>query len=194
MPVPSFLVLIAGGSGSGKTTLAQGLIGLHPDWTLVHLDDYQKPREEVPRFLGHRNWDDPRAVDFEGLIRDLRALRRGEAVTVMSRSQTEQAEHGTPATIAPGSAIVLEGYLALWHPDIRGMADYMVFLDVSMEMRHARRRWRKSQDYLDQVLEPMHRLHIQPTSAYANLLVYAGATTPESVLETVSRCLKAYLS
>jgi len=193
MTVPSSLVLIAGGSGSGKTTLAQGLIALHPDWTPVHLDDYQKPKDEVPRFLGHRNWDDPRAVDFERLIRDLQALRRGETVTVMARSQTEPVTEGSPRTIAPGPVVVLEGYLALWHPDVRGMADFSVFLDVSAELRHARRRWRKSQAYIDQVLEPMHQLHIEPTAAYANLLVYAGSTPPESILETVTRCLSAFI-
>lgn len=186
-------MLIAGGSGSGKTTLAHGLIARHPDWTLVHLDDYQKPREEVPRFLGHRNWDDPRAVAFDRLLDDLRALRRGEAVTVMARSQTEQDEFGSPKTVAHGPILVLEGYLALWHPEIREMADFSVFLDASMEARHVRRRWKKTEAYVREVLEPMHQLHIQPTSAYANLVVHAGSSPPDSILETVVRCLKAYL-
>jgi uridine kinase len=190
---PAPLVLIAGGSGSGKTTLANGLIARFPAWTLIHLDDYQKPKEDVPRFLGHRNWDDPRAVDFDKLIMDLQALRRGEAVTVMARSQTEPVEHGMPKKVVPGPVIVLEGYLSLWHQEIRKMAAFSVFLNVSKEIRHARRRWRKSEDYIEQVLEPMHQRHIEPTSAYADLLLIAGANTPESVLEVVTHALSSYI-
>lgn len=189
----SSLVLIAGGSGSGKTTLATGLIARFPEWTLVHLDDYQKPADEVPRFLGHRNWDDPRAVDFDRVIRDLMMLRRGLTVTVMARSQTEPVEIGTPTTVSPGPVIILEGYLALWHQVVRSMAAFSVFLNVPKDIRHTRRRWRKSQSYIDQVLEPMHEMHIEPTKAYANLLLIAGANTPESVLETVVRCLSPYV-
>ena len=194
MPVvPSALILIAGGSGSGKTTLAHGLLARHPDWTLVHLDDYQKPREQVARLGRWRNWDHPEALDFPALVRDLKALRRGETITVMSRSQTEPVECGAPKTIAPGPVVVFEGYLSLWHPEVRALSDYRIFLDVPVSLRLDRRRWKKPSDYVETVLIPMHEAHLQPTSVHANLHIKAGSTSAESILETVSRCLKTVL-
>lgn len=186
----SKLILIAGGSGSGKTTLAEGLIGRFPAWTLVHLDDYQKRRGEVPKLGGRANWDDPAAVRFEDLVRDIQALLRGESVTLMARPQKEPSGERAPKTILPGEVILLEGYLALWHREVRELSDYSIFLDLPASLRHARRRWHKSDGYLEQVLEPMHQLHVQPTSAYANLVMSIGSSTPEAILETVIRCLK----
>lgn len=193
MTVPPALYVIAGGSGSGKSTLAEGLARRFPSWTIVHLDDYQKPKEQVPRLGRHRNWDHPDALDFEALLRDLRALLRGEPVTIMARSQTDPAEHGTPTRIVPGTALVLEGYLALWHPEVRALARYSVFLDAPRDMRLARRRWKKGDDYVREVLMPMHDLHLAPTMRHARLVVHIGSSPPESILETVVRCLGPHL-
>jgi len=193
MPVPSALILLAGGSGSGKSTLARLLSVRFPEWTIVHLDDYQKSKESVPRLGSHRNWDHPDAVDFAALVRDLRALRRGESVTIMCRSQTEQALTGVPTKVSPGPVLLLEGYLALWHPDVRALADYGIFLDMPRGLRHARRRWNMDEDYVRNILDPMHDEHLQPTMAYANLVIHAGSSPPESALETIVRCLTPYL-
>lgn len=169
------LFLIAGGSGSGKTTLAEALAARHPTLTLIHLDDYQKTKEQVSKVDGRRNWDEPDAVDFTSLIHDLEALQRGEAVEVLGWSRTGGREAPRERlTIVPGASLILEGYLALWHPDVREMADYSIFLDAPAHVRHARRRWTKSDDYLEKVLEPMHRMHVAPTIAYADAVLDAG--------------------
>jgi uridine kinase len=195
MTVPSSLVLIAGGSGSGKTTLAEGLIRRHPDWTHVQLDDYIRPKSEVPMLDGRRNWESPSAIDFDRLIPDLQALLRGEAIVIEGWSRQARRDQGRRErfTIVPGPTVILEGYLALWHPVVRALAAYRVFLEAPKEARHARRRWFKDQAYLDQVLEPMHRLHVEPTSAYADLVLFAGAETPDSILESVDLCLKLHV-
>lgn len=191
MPLPpSQLVLIAGGSGSGKTTLALALAARYPNWTVVHLDDYQKRRAEMPRFDGRPNWEHPDAVDFPALIRDLEALRAGTPITVMARvSQTAPTEGRLPKTIVPGPTVLVEGYLALWHPDVRELADYSIYIDASWTSRRARRRWKMDDDYLDHVLEPMHRLHIEPTKAHAELVLDADAMTPEQMLEEAAACI-----
>lgn len=191
MPLPpSQLVLIAGGSGSGKTTLALALAARFPNWTLVHLDDYQKRRADVPRLGRHSNWDHPDAVDFPALIRDLEALRRGDAITIMARtSQTARATGRVRRTIVPGPTVLVEGYLALWHPDVRELADYSIYIDAPWEARKTRRRWNMDEDYLNEVLEPMHRLHVEPTRRYADLVLDAGAMTPERMLEEAAACV-----
>jgi len=190
MPVvPSRFAIIAGGSGSGKTTLALGLLTRFPDWTIVHLDDYQKPREQIPKLGRHRNWDHPEAVDFERLIRDLQALRRGESVMVMARDQTAQTDDYAPKTVVPGPRLILEGYLALWHQKVREMADLRVYLDAPPDVRLARRRWKKSEAYVKDVLEPMHVLHVEPTKAHADLVIDVGSRTSKEILEWVVTCL-----
>jgi uridine kinase len=183
------LFLIAGGSGSGKTTLAETLVERHPGWTLIHLDDYQKTKEEVPKVGGRRNWDEPDAVDFTSLIHDLEALRRGQTVDVLGWSRTGRDAPRERLTIVPGSALILEGYLALWHPDVRKMAEYSIFLHASATVRHARRRWTKDDGYLQDVLEPMHRLHVEPTQAFADVTFDASACDALEMVALAELCL-----
>ncbi len=167
------IVLIAGGSGSGKTTVALLLAEKHPDWTVIHLDNYQRPTEEVPRLGRWRNWDHPDAIDFDALLGHLQALRRGESVDVKVRSQTKQTNvfKFEPVTLAPGPVILLEGYLALWHPEVRAMAEQGFYLDAPQALRLDRRRWKKSPEYVANVLEPMFREHLEPTKAFADVIL-----------------------
>lgn len=181
------LAIIAGGSGSGKTTLALGLLARFPDWTVVHLDDYQKRRADIPRLGRHVNWDHPDAVDFPRLLRDVRALRRGEPVRIMARtSQTARAERRVPRTIVSGPTLLVEGYLALWHPDVRALADTSIFLHAPWRARKTRRRWNMDEEYLNEVLDPMHRAHVEPTRRFADLVLNAGRLGPGRILDAAA--------
>lgn len=190
MPVLSSLLLIAGGSGSGKSTLAAGLAARYPDWAILHLDDYQKPKSQVPKVNGRRNWDEPSVVDFTKLVEDVHALRRGQAVEVEGWSRTANRNDFLRErfTVKPGPVLVVEGYFALWFPELRELADFKVYLDAPPEVRHARRLWDKSDDYIEQILEPMHQRYIQPTAAYADLIVFAGESSPEAIVEMILTC------
>ena len=73
---------IAGGTGSGKTTITRTLqdrfsshvsVIYHDNYYLAHDDMTYEERSKL-------NYDAPESFDTQGLIRDLRALRRGEAV------------------------------------------------------------------------------------------------------------------
>lgn len=187
MSTPSMLC-IAGGSGAGKSTLAAALAAeLGDRASVLGLDEYQKPREEVPRTpSGLYNYDCPDAVYFDRFVADLRRLRAGDDVTVTRRKKrlTMSAGVGDGGTyVVPAREIVIvEGYLALWHPDARASYDVSVFLDLPAALRVARRRWAKDPNYVDEVLLPMHDLHIEPTKTYADLLVNVETLTPDDVL------------
>lgn len=195
MPALSSLLLIAGGSGSGKSTLADGLAVHHPDWAILHLDDYQKPKSEVPKVNGRRNWDEPSVIDFTKLLGDTQALLRGEAVEVDGWSRTADRNdfRRERFTIRPGPVLAVEGYFALWFPELRELADFKVYLDAPPGIRHARRIWTKSPSYLDEILEPMHRRYVEPTQAYADLVVFTDRSSAASILEMVLTCALPYL-
>lgn len=184
----SRIVCIAGGSGAGKSTLAERFAaGLGDRASVLGLDEYQKPREEVPRTAsGLYNYDCPDAVYFDRFVADLRRLRAGDDVTVTRRKKrlTMSAGVGDGGTyVVPAREIVIvEGYLALWHPGARASYDVSIFLDLPAGLRVARRRWAKDPSYVDEVLLPMHDAHIEPTKAHADLVVNVETLTPDDVL------------
>ncbi len=79
------LVFIAGPSSSGKTTFSKRLciqlkvIGIKPH--VISLDDYYKPREEIPfEEDGTRNFENINTLEIDRLNDDLIRLKAGEEV------------------------------------------------------------------------------------------------------------------
>ena len=60
------LVGIGGPSSSGKTTVAKALHSLYPASTLVHLDDFISPDDQIPKDARQRrgNWDCADTIDW----------------------------------------------------------------------------------------------------------------------------------
>lgn len=186
------LIIVCGGSGSGKTTLAQSLAARN-GWSLAHLDDYRAPKERLRRMNGHRNWDEPNAVDFPMLRRDLDRLQAGVRLEFLGRPQTESRDGDVHElrVIEPRPRIVLEGFLALWHPAVRALASYAIFLDAPAEIRHARRRWKMAAGYVTEVLEPMHRLYVEPAKAHADAVLDAAASAPDDLVARAEALIAA---
>jgi uridine kinase len=193
MPDVPFLAIIAGGSGTGKSTLAEALVARHPDWALVQVDDYLKTIPLVPRRQERRNWDHPDAVEFDVLLRDLQALRRGEPVTRLINRRDLPGRPWCSKTVRPGPVILLEGYLALWHEDIRAMAGCTFFLDAAEDVRLERRRWKKDPDYVERFLLPMHAAHVEPTRQHALVAFPTDAVDPKLLADEVEFLLLACL-
>jgi len=92
-----FLVGIAGGTGSGKSTLARALAGRYAaaGAALVEQDAYYLDRSHLSREeRAALNFDEPAAVDFELLARDLRRLAQGVAIEKPHYSFVEHARTG----------------------------------------------------------------------------------------------------
>jgi uridine kinase len=83
--------------------------------------------------------------------------------------------------VGPASIILLEGLFALWDPRARLLMDLKIYIDVPADLRFLRRarrdvceRGRTIDSVIEQYLEtvrPMHAAQIQPTKAYADLVV-----------------------
>ena len=189
-----FLIAIAGGSGSGKSTLAYGLKDKYPDLIeVVHFDDYQKPRGEAPVYYGLDNWEHPEAIDFLKLLRDLNSLKEGKEVTIMTKSERYNPKYREVGRISlvlkPREIIILEGYMSLVNEKIRAMLDYSIFLDLHEDERLKRRTKLNKPGYIQKILVPKHKEHVEPTKKFA---VFVIDVTQHSISEARSLVLSKF--
>lgn len=190
-----FIIGIAGGSGSGKSTLAYGLQDLYPDIIeVVHFDDYQKNRDEVPITWGMKNWDHSDTINFDKLLEDLKSLKEGKDVEVMTKSEKHNPKFRDkgriPHKIISKRIIIVEGYMALCNEKVRNLFDYSVYLDLDSENRMQRRTKFIKEEYTKKILLPSHDQFIEPSKKHANIVINTNENTKEEVLNQVLEKLK----
>ena len=176
---------VAGGTASGKTTLARVLkerIG--PDSVhILTMDSYYRDRSSLP--LAERaklNFDAPDAFETSLLVSHVRALKRGETVDVPVYDFGKHARDADKTVrVSPRPVLILEGILLFVDPALRDLIDVKVFVDASADVRFVRRlkrdqveRGRSTESVCEQYLttvRPMHALHVEPTKAFADVIV-----------------------
>lgn len=189
------IIGIAGGTGSGKTTVVRKIIASLPKGSVavVSQDSYYKDSSHLPWDERRaQNFDEPRAFDWELLYRHLLALREGNAVDepVYDYATCSRLK-GQSTRIEPRPVIILEGIMALVDPSIRAILDMKVFVDADSDERLIRvlrrdmvERGRTLDDLVNRyqtIIKPMHNLHIEPTKAYADLIVPQGGTNSVAI-------------
>jgi uridine kinase len=194
-----YFIGLAGGTGTGKTTIAFALQDKYPSHiSVVHLDDYHKKRLEAPLLYNMTNWDHPKAVDFEKLIYDLQELKQGRAITVMTKDERFNPKYNgkefgqLPMEIIPKPIIIVEGYLVLWHPEVRAFFSFSVYLNLSFRLMMRRRSKAKEnkKDYLEKVVRPMHGKYVEGTKQYADCVIEMGNLSQDQAVEKVEMALK----
>ena len=177
------LIAIVGGSGSGKSWLADHLhTALAPAAVLVSLDDFYLDNSHLPpgrRAL--RNFDHPRALDWDELLRVLNRLRRGQSARVPQYDFATHTRHGHGKRVEARPVVLVEGILALHHPALRDLYDLSVFVSCAAELRLERRlardvatRGRHPDDVhrqFHQQVQPMHERFVEPQRKWANLVL-----------------------
>ncbi len=189
------IIGIAGGTGSGKTTVVRKIIESLPEGSVavVSQDSYYKDSSHLPwEQRRAQNFDEPRAFDWELLYKHLTFLREGKAIdepvydyTTCSRLPNKTVH------IEPRPVIILEGIMALVDPSIRAILDMKVFVDADSDERLIRvlrrdvvERGRTIEDLINRyqnIIKPMHNLHIEPTKAYADLIVPQGGSNSVAI-------------
>jgi uridine kinase len=135
------LIGIAGGSGSGKTTLARALAGaFQPSVRIIAEDDYYLCSTRVPGFdaMAH-NFDALESKDMARLADDLYALKDGQRIQKPLYDYVTHTRRAETETVEPADVIIVEGILALAHPDVRAIYDLGVWLDTPGDLRLLRR-------------------------------------------------------
>ncbi|MBR0036471.1 MAG: uridine kinase [Bacteroidales bacterium] len=188
------IIGIAGGTGSGKTTVVRKIIEALPagSVTVVSQDSYYKDSSHLPwEERRAQNFDEPRAFDWQLLYQHLALLREGQAVDEPIYDYTTCSRLKETKHIEPRRVIILEGIMALVDPSIRAILDMKVFVDADSDERLIRvlrrdvvERGRTVEDLIDRyqrIIKPMHNLHIEPTKAYADVIVPQGGSNSVAI-------------
>jgi uridine kinase len=130
--VSSFVVAATGASGAGKTTLVRAVAERLGDATCFFFDDYERSEgAQAPKDLSAwlAGGADPRAWSRPVMADHLYRLKNGEAVT--------SPRHGT--LTKPAAYIVMEEPFGRRRPEIRELVDFVVCIDVPLEVALSRR-------------------------------------------------------
>jgi len=180
------VVGIAGGSASGKTTVVNKVKEFFGDnITVIGHDNYYKAHNDMTyeeRTL--LNYDHPNAFDTERMIEDVKKLKKGETVEIPVYDYSVHNRSKETQTIKPQSVVVLEGILLLYDGRLRDLMDVKIFVDAPADERLVRRikrdmaeRDRSLQSVLSQyqdTVRPMHEQFVEPTKAYADIIIPRG--------------------
>ncbi|MCI9264665.1 MAG: uridine kinase [Oscillospiraceae bacterium] len=182
----TMVIGIAGGTGSGKTTLTEKLKERFADdvSVLYHDNYYKKHVGMTYEERSKLNYDHPDAFDTDLMVRDLNALRQGEAIHCPVYDYTIHNRSDQTLTVDPTRVIIVEGILIFADPALRELMDIKVFVDTDADVRILRRllrdvkeRGRTLDSVVNQYLttvKPMHEAFVEPSKKYADIIVPQG--------------------
>lgn len=179
-----FLIGIAGGTGSGKTLLATSLAGryAHIGVSILDQDSYYRDQSHLHEEERSRvNYDEAMAIDHDQLFQHLEQLAAGRPIAKPCYSFATHTRQPRVESVEARPMIILEGLFALWDSRIRSLMDLRVYVEAAADVRFIRRlrrdvleRQRTLESVIEQYLRtvrPMHELYVEPTRAYADLVV-----------------------
>ena len=178
------IIGLAGGTGSGKTTVVHQIMNELPDTEVgvISQDSYYK--ETTNLSFDERaliNFDHPRSIDFELLVRHLKALKAGETIDQPVYSFIQHNRTDDTVSTHPRKVMIVEGILILTNPELRELFDIKIFVHADSDERLVRRlkrdiseRGRDIDEVLNRyqnTLKPMHEQFIEPSKAFADIII-----------------------
>lgn len=137
------------------------------------------------------NFDHPDAFDWKLLIKQINALRNGEAIEQPTYSYLLCNRLPETIRVEPKPVIIVEGIMTLLNKKLREMMDLKIFVDCDSDERLIRNIQRDTIDrgrtvsmvvnrYLE-VLKPMHEQFIEPTKRYADIIIPQGGENVKGI-------------
>ncbi len=175
---------IAGGTGSGKTTVVNKILQqLNAEGVnVLSQDNYYHDNQHLT--LSERevlNYDHPKSIDFDLLIKHVKALKNKEPIEQPIYSFVTHSRTGDHVLIDPKNVLIVEGILVLSNTELLKEYDLKVFVHADSDERLIRRirrdtqeRGRDLQEVLHRyqtTLKPMHQEFIEPSKNEADLIV-----------------------
>lgn len=178
------IIGIAGGTGCGKTTVVNQIINQLPEDEVgvISQDSYYNDTSHLNYEERTKiNFDHPRAIDFELLVKHLKQLKKGEPIHQPVYSFVKHNRTKDTLLTHPRKVMIVEGILILTNPEVREMFDIKIFVHTDSDERLIRRLKRditeRGRD-LDEVLnryqntlKPMHQQFIEPTKEFADIII-----------------------
>lgn len=181
------IIGIAGGTGSGKTTVVRRITELLPKGQVAILsqDSYYKDNSHLPLEERQRlNFDHPDSLDFELLVKDIKALKAGNNIRQPIYSYLTCTRAKESIEVTPHKVIIVEGILIFTRAELRKLMDIKIFVDADADDRLGRvicrdivERGRSVQAVLERyekTVKPMHLQFIEPSKRYADLIIPQG--------------------
>ncbi|MEW6548980.1 MAG: uridine kinase [Spirochaetota bacterium] len=189
---PTKVIGICGGSGSGKTTIVRKISELVKDFVFIPQDSYYKSAEFISNAnITAFNFDHPEAFDNELIVRHLEALRRGEAIELPTYDFVHHRRREETVTVPSRKIVIFEGIMVFTNKEVRDLIDLKIFVDTPDDIRFIRRLLRDIKERgrtLDSVVEqylnvvrPGHYQFIEPTKAYADIIIPEGGANERAL-------------
>jgi uridine kinase len=197
------IIGISGGSGSGKTTIVRKISEIVGDFVFIPQDNYYRSAEYVNNTnINAFNFDHPSAFDSDLLVEHLQLLLDGRGIRMPQYDFVHHRRKDETIGVDPGKLVILEGIMVFFEPRVRDLVDLKIFVDTPDDIRFIRRlsrdiheRGRTVQSVIDQYMEtvrPGHYEFIEPTKAYADLIVPEGGQN-EKALEVLVSFMRGIL-
>jgi uridine kinase len=184
------IIGLGGGSGSGKTTIARSIVeAIGPDnVTLIQHDAYYHDQTDLPMEERVKvNYDHPDSFETTLLVEHLRELRAGRAIARPIYDFTVYNRQADTVRVEPKHAVIVEGILVLYEPELRELMDLKIYVDTDPDLRILRRLERDLKErgrsfdsvhgqYLATV-RPMHLQFVEPSKRYADIVIPEGYNT-----------------
>ena len=179
-----YLIGITGGTGCGKSTIVDKIINEISDKDICVLsqDSYYNDNSNLTFEQRDKlNYDIPEALDFELFYEHLKLLKDGFSINRPNYCFTNHLRTKDTTLIKPKKIIIIEGILILSDENIRNILNHRIYIDVAENIREERR---VERDFVDrgrnkhntiklfnELLHPMHNLHIEPVKKYCDLIL-----------------------
>ena len=151
---------IAGGTGSGKTTVVNKILQqLNAEGVnVLSQDNYYHDNQHLS--LTERealNYDHPKSIDFDLLLKHVRALKNKESIEQPIYSFVTHSRTGDHVLVEPKNVLIVEGILVLTHPELLKEYNLKVFVHADSDERLIRRIRRDTQERGRDLGEVLHR-------------------------------------
>ena len=178
------IIGIAGGTGCGKTTVVNKILNELPEGEVgvISQDSYYNDTAHLSfEERININFDHPRSIDFDLLVKHLKELKKGKPIHQPVYSFVKHNRTGDTILTHPRKVMIVEGILILTNAELRDMFDIKIFVHADTDERLIRRLKRdiaeRGRD-LDEVLaryqstlKPMHEQFIEPMKKYADIII-----------------------
>ncbi len=178
------IIGIAGGTGSGKTTVVTKIIKELPsdEVCVISQDSYYKATDNLSYEERTKiNFDHPRAIDFELIIKHLKKLKAGKTIDQPVYSFVTHNRTKDVVKTHPRKVVIVEGILIFNNEELRDLFDIKIFVHADTDERLIRRirrdineRGRDINEVLSRyqdTLKPMHQQFIEPTKNFADIII-----------------------
>lgn len=160
------ILALIGGSGSGKSTILNGLLAHFQNRAAVlSLDDYYRPKSELPiDENGETNFDLPSVIDDAALVRDIDRLKRGESISLETYTYNRDVMQSEKIVIEQTEWLVVEGLFVMAYPAMKERVDMVGFIDAPVEVRLNRRIQRDGTErgYSEEEVRYQWNNHVRP--------------------------------